>query len=395
MTINTIKRKKPMWKPTATKEIFTYKEIFGFTLIIIMLTFIIFPKGKIEKLIFEDYTNIELSNIYLENLVRITDDDDLRLLLAERYINLGYKNKASSILNFLENKSNKEIKAKVSVLKYQLLKTEYFAKNTTDEKKEVIKIQMKKLLIDGLNSTRDLETIQKIYKEALSMAFVDIAYQAVKKGVLLSNDDKYWLKEAYKQALATSNYKDAQNFALKLYQIDKENKTKWLNEYYNISIGIKDYKSAINSLEMLAKEDTKNSKIYYQKIADILLYVKDYKTAIILLKNLYLQDKSYVWLEKLANVYLMQKNYKEAFNLYYQEFLKEKNPEKRKELFKKSVEILLWNKDYENLKTFIDSYYKEFLYDNRMAKFILKTALATGDPKFAYKIAFDIKEKGL
>ncbi len=386
-----------MWKPTAVKEIFNYKEILGFTLIIIVLSFILFPKGKIEKLIFQEDTNIELSNIYLENLIRITNDDNLRLLLAERYIKLGYKYKAISILDYLEKKADREVISKAKVLRYQILKSEYFAKNTTDNQREQIKTQMRKLLVDSLNSTQDLNTISKIYKEALSMAFVDIAYQITKKAVFLSNKDKYWLKEAYNQALATSNFKDAQKYAFELYNTDKENKIKWLNEYYNISVAIKDYQSAIKSLEILAMEDNKNSKIYYQKAVDVLLYIKDYKSAINLLESLYQRDdiNRYVWLEKMANLYLMEKNYKEAFGLYNQAFLLERNMQKRKELFKKSAEILLWSKDYENLKTFLNLHYKEFLTDKEMAKFILKTALATGDPKFAYKIALDIKERGL
>ncbi|WP_297889977.1 hypothetical protein [Sulfurihydrogenibium sp.] len=397
MNLDIKQKKKPMWKPTATKEIFSYKEIFGFVLVVLIVSFIIFPKGKIEKLVFEEDTNIELSNIYLENLIRITNNDQLRLLLAERYIKLGYKYKAIPILNFLEKSPNKEINSKAKVLRYQILKSEYFAKDTPDDKKELLKIQMKKLLIDSLNSTQNLETIQKIYKEALSMAFIDVAYQSVKKAVVLSKNSKYWLTEAYKQALAISNFKDAQRYATELYRIDKENKVKWLNELYNISVSIKDYTLAIKALEILSIEDRKNSALYNQKIIDILLYTKDYKSALALLKNLYQRDitNRYIWLEKMANIYLMGKNYKEAFNLYNQAFLNEKNPQKRKELFKKAVEILSWSKDFDNLKIFLNSYYQDFLNDKEMAKFILKTALATGDSKFAYKIALEIKERGL
>jgi hypothetical protein len=44
-------------------------------------------------------------------------------------------------------------------------------------------------------------------------------------------------------------------------------------------------------------------------------------------------------------------------------------------------------------KNIISKYYNEFLNDGEMMKFVLKSSLATGDSKFAYKIALDIKQR--
>ncbi|MGB9766764.1 MAG: tetratricopeptide repeat protein [Sulfurihydrogenibium sp.] len=396
MNINSKQKKKYIWKPTATKKIFSYREIIGFTLLVLVSSLVIFPKGKIEKLILTEDTNVELSNIYLENLIRITKDENLMLLLAERYIKLGYKDKAVNLLNFLEKHQNKEVSSNAKILKYQILKTEYFSKNTSEERKEELKSQMRRIILDALNSTSDLTTLEKIYKEALSMAFIDIAYKTTLKAVSISKGNVFWLKEAFKQALATENYKDAQEFSLELYKIDEENRLIWLDKYYNISVVIKDYKSAVYALKLLAEEDKNQEYKYYQKIVDIYLYTKDYSSALNVLNMLYSKDSKnkYLWLDKIAQIYLSRKDYNQAFSLYNQAFLSEKNYQKRKELFKKSAELLLWSKDYERLKVFLSTYYKDFLDDKEMAKFILKTALATGDQKFAYKIALDIKQRG-
>ncbi|WP_028950955.1 tetratricopeptide repeat protein [Sulfurihydrogenibium subterraneum] len=396
MNIDLQKKKKPMWKPTATKEIFSYKEIFGFVLIVVVLSVAIFPKGKIEKLIFQEDTNIDLSNIYLENLIRITDDDNLRLLLAERYINLGYKEKALTILKNLESDSDPEIRSKAKILSYRILKVEYFSKNTSNERQQELIKQMRKILLDSLNSTTNLNTLKDIYNESLSMAFVDIAYKTAMKAVSIKNDDLFWLKQAYAQALATQHYQDAQKLSYRLSKIDKNNSLKWLNEYYNISVAIKDYTSASKALKEMATIDSQHSFTYYKKLVNLYMYVKDYNSALNLVQNLYKTDtvNKSKWLDLMANIYLSQKDYSNAFNAYKEAFLGEKNLSKRKEYFKKSLEILLWSKKYDDLKTFLDSYYKEFLTDPEMAKFILKTSLATGDPKFAYKIALEMKQRG-
>lgn len=396
MNIDLKEKKKPMWKPTVTKEIFSYKEILGFVIVIIILSIVLFPKGKIEKLIFQEDTNIELSNVYLENLVRITEDNNLRLLLAERYINLGYKSKALATLKIVMSDSNPEVRSKAKILSYKILKVEYFSKNTSPERQQELIQQMRNILLDSLNSTTDLNTLKSIYNEALSMAFVDIAYKTAMKAVSMKKDDIFWLKQAYTQALATQHYKDAQNLSYRLSKVDKDNSLKWLNDYYNISIAIKDYNSASKALKEIALIDVKNSFNYYKKLVDLYLYIKDYNSALSLIKDMYKTDtlNKSKWLDLMANVYLSQKDFSNAFNTYKEAFLLEKSLNKRKEYFKKSLEILLWSKRYDDLKTFLDTYYKDFLNDPEMAKFILKTALATGDPKFAYKIALEIKQRG-
>lgn len=120
-----------------------------------------------------------------------------------------------------------------------------------------------------------------------------------------------------------------------------------------------------------------------------------YKSAMEIAKDLILletPDQLY-WLKEFKRLSDIIKEYDESLNFYLQVFNKTNNIEIKKFLFIEIIKIYQAKEDYVSIKNFLSKYHKDFLSDYNMAYFILRTALATGDPKFSSKIASNIKEE--
>jgi tetratricopeptide (TPR) repeat protein len=395
MSLNLLKRKKSMWKPTAIAKFITNREIFGFILIVLFSMILVFPKGKLERLIFEEDSNIALSNMYLESLVKVNPDPSLKLLIAERYIKIGEEKKAIKHLDDLEKSNDPDILGKAKFLRYSILKRKFFSKNISLEEKEYLKNQMKAILEESYKSMMDVKELEKEYKEALSMEFQDLAYEIAIRILHTKPRDIYWLKESYKLAIMLKDYDNAIKFLQKLVIIDKENSFNYNKEIVNVYKAKKDFYGLSNYLEYLYKTDSVNKYYWAKELLNLYSYQKQYNKAISLLEQLYETDTKNkdLWLKQLTDLYLYQKQHEKALNIYLTQLNIEKNPLKRKEYFKTAIEIALWSKNFELAKNIISKYYNEFLNDGEMIKFVLKSSLTTGDPKFAYKIALDIKHR--
>ncbi len=395
MSLNLLKRKKSIWKLTAVAKFITNREILGFILIVLFSMVLVFPKGKLERLIFEEDSNITLSNMYLESLVKVNPDPSLKLLIAERYIKIGEEKKAIKHLDDLEKSNDPNIVGKAKFLRYSILKQKFFSKNVSLEEREYLRHQMKAILGESYKSMIDVKELEREYKEALSMEFQDLAYKIAIKILNINPSNIYWLKENYKLAIMLKDYDNAIRFLQKLVILDKENSFNYNKEIVNVYIVKKDFYSLSNHLEYLYKTDTINKYYWTKELLNLYSYQKQYNKAISLLEQLYKTDAKNkdLWLKQLTDLYLYQKQYEKALNIYLTRLNIEKNPLKRKEYLKKAVEIALWSKNFELAKNIISKYYNEFLNDREMMKFVLKSSLATGDSKFAYKIALDIKQR--
>jgi len=395
MSSNSRKRKKSIWKPTAVAKFITNREIFSFILIVLFGMILVFPKGKLERLIFEENSNITLSNMYLESLVKVNPDPSLKLLIAERYIKIGEDKKAIKHLDDLEKSNDPDILGKAKFLRYSLLKRKFFSKDVSLEEKEYLRNQMKSILEESYKSMIDVKELEKEYKEALSMEFQDLAYKIAIRISHIKPKDIYWLKESYKLAIMLKDYDNAIRFLQKLVILDKENSFNYNKEIVNVYMAKKDFYGLSNYLEYLYKTDSVNKYYWVKELLNLYGYQKQYGKTISLLEQLYKTDAQNkdLWLKQLTDLYLYQKQYEKALNIYLTQLNMEKNPLKRKEYFKKAVEIALWSKNFELAKNIISKYYNEFLNDGEMMKFVLKSSLTTGDSKFAYKIALDIKQR--
>ncbi|MEJ5173210.1 MAG: hypothetical protein WHT47_05800 [Hydrogenothermaceae bacterium] len=375
-----------MWKPTVQGKFVSNGEIFLFSFMVILIMILLFPKGKLEKLVLEyKDSNIELANIYLENLIKINPDQQLKLLLAQRYFEIGNYKRSEEILSELEKSG---LKSEVAFLRYEKLKFLYFSSQDEKEKSVYLK-KMEQLLYESYRESSDLTILEKIFKESLSMNMPHLALEVAKKiSKLKSDKDLKWLETVYKLSLQIEDYKAAVEYLSILKELDRERYGYWLMEHYKVSIAIKDHKTAMkDAIEILNLNPTDTVK---KDIVFLLSKEENPENVVNQLIDRYPSQKLFL-LTSLAETYKVKKEFSKAYHLYLQLFNSSKDFEIRKKLFIEAINILLASKDYESMKQFISENYAEFLKDKETAKFVLKSALATGDPKFAYNIALDIK----
>ena len=77
-------------KSIAQTEIFSNWELLTFVALFIVLGYVFFPKGSIEKYLYSPVdTNYELSKLYLKKLLKIEFNPNLVFLLVDRELKLG------------------------------------------------------------------------------------------------------------------------------------------------------------------------------------------------------------------------------------------------------------------------------------------------------------------
>lgn len=379
-----------MWKPVVRSKFVEIKELILFSAVVISLFYFLYPKGSLEKLIlnYKD-SNLELANIYLENLVSINPDPNLKLLLAQRYSQIGDFQKAEKLLEELEKT---ELRDKAMFLRYERLKTLYFSTQNPDSKSQYYR-KIKALLEEILSISNDIKVLESLYRESVSMDFPDLSLKVAKKLSQIKDDrEVYWLKIVYKHAVGLKDYETALHYADVLARVDKDNHQYWLEEHYRIAIAAGKYDLAIKDIMELAYTN-KDRKGKFKKDMVWLLAkdYPDYERIIYLYMEKYPEERKFLE-DVLVQVYQAKKEYEKAYRLYLKLFNEAKSEKEKKELFVKITDTLLAQGNYDELKIFLQNNYKPYISDPVMAKLILKSALATGDPKFAYTIAKDIKE---
>ncbi len=277
-------------KPTVKIKFFSNLEVAGFFISSLMVISILFPMGKIEELIYTapDF-NIELSEIYLQNLIKVNPDVMLKLAIVERYIKTGKMDTAYQVLTSLKNIRNIKVRAQSLALMYEILKWKYNWADTEQQKRQ-IKRELNRCLSRWIVVNQDPKVLRKIFEELISMEMPDLATKVAKKIFLLK--------------------------------------------------GVKDYKI----------------------------------------------------LRKLSYSYLWKGKYKKAISLMEEIIYTCNDLKMKKIVFKEMLRILLWNKDYQDLKEILLKDAPIFSRDEDMTFFCLKIALSTGDPYFTRKLLLRILE---
>ena len=268
-------------KPFVRIKFFSNMEIMGFFVSSIMVASLLFPMGKIEELIFNapDF-NIELSEIYLRNLIKVNPDTRLKLAIAQRYIKTGKIDMAYDILVSLRNLKNPDLIKRSLGLEYEILKWKYlWAKD--EAQKALIKKQIVHCVKKRIIFVSSAKALFPLFDELISFEMPRLAMLVAKR-----------------------------IFALK------------------------------------GKKDAR-------------------------------------LLEKLADAFLWKGEYKKSITLYEEIISIQKEASEKKKMFKKMVRILMWNKDYKDLKRIIPKYISQFSDDEDIIFFCLRIALSTGDPYFA------------
>lgn len=378
-----------MWKPVVNSRFISYGELVFFILTVISFLYFLFPKGKIEKLALEYRgQNIQLANIYLENIIRINPDPNLKLLLAKRYFDLGNTEKAEKILSELEDTA---IKDRVLMVRYEMLKRVYFKDEKPEDKKRVY-LEMEKLLKEILKKTTDPLMIEQVYTESISMAFYHLTLESARKiSIYKNNTDLKWLKSVYQHAIELKDYQTALEYIEKIKKLDTQNYTYWLKEEYNIATFTRNIDVAVRDALMLCDLEPQNTGKYKRDLVYLLHNVPDYEKTIkqyILLNPI----KESFLLDILVELYILNKQYAKALNIYIQVYSESTDSRKKNEYYQKIIKMMLANQMFDMLKSFIRDNYKNHIADSKLAKLSIKAALAAGDTDTAYNIAKQVKE---
>lgn len=341
-------------KLTVKSKFFSIKEIIIYTLIFTGFSVILFPKGKLEEYaLSQEKSNITLYVIYIRNLLKIKDDDIIRLHLVGSLTQAGEFQEAELEAQKLLNTRYRD---KAYVALYRIEKAKFFAKKDGDVQK------MQTYLLGAIKSANEKELLIEINREAISMNLPFVVMVSAEKLYQITGNIE-WLKQAYRYAIALMDVEKALLYASELYRKDVSNGKKYVNDAVYIVKNNKEGRSIIQKLS------GKLDKGFYAELTRGLLTTPQPGLAL---------NIEIIELKEYEKLFLQARSYKD-----------------RRVLFTKIVQMYLWKEDYDGLKKFIRMYYMEFAKDEEVSKLVLKSALATGDPTFAREIAEGIKKEVL
>ncbi len=338
-------------KLTVKSKFFSIKEIIIYILIFTGVSVMLFPKGKLEEYsLTQEKSNIALYVIYIRNLLKIKDDDIIRLHLVGSLTQAGEFQEAELEAQKLLNTRYRD---KAYMALYRIEKAKFFAKKGGDVQK------MQTYLLEAIKSTNEKELLIEINREAISMNLPFVVMVSAEKLYQITGNVE-WLKQAYRYAIALMDVEKALLYASELYRKDVSNRRNYVNDAVYI---VKNNKEARDTLQ---KVSGKLDKSFYAELTKGLLTTPQPVLAL------------NIGIKEYEKLFLQARSYKD-----------------RKVLFTKIVQMYLWKEDYDGLKKFIRMHYMEFAKDEEVLKLVLKSALATGDPFFAREIAEGIKKEVL
>jgi len=216
------------WKQIANVKIFSNWELLVFVIVFLLLSVVLFPKGRLEDIILngKEY-NYELSRIYIERLLKIEFKPELLFSLIEKDMCLGKYKEALHYLKFYEKElySRKEIKEKAIFYRYLILKAEFFSSKFNSERGK-LKEKIKSLLLELAKFSKK-ETLEKVFKESLSMNLPQVALRVSEQLALLTGEIR-WRQEAFRLSLSLSMWEKALQHLLVLMEEDTKSKEKYL-----------------------------------------------------------------------------------------------------------------------------------------------------------------------
>lgn len=344
MSESRLKERLEYLKSIAQTEIFTNWELLTFLALFIVLGYVFFPKGKIEKFLSSpEDTNYELSRIYLEKLLKISSNPKLVFILVEREIGLGdYKIALKTLDKYREVFMKTEKEEEYLKLRYKILKKLYFSK-IDKTKREKIKLEMEEVL-EKIAEKGTLKDKEFVYREAISMDMPKLALKTSEE-IAVQTGKIVWYRRALKLALALKKW----NEALKIVNQIAEKDPKFLKEGLIISQTAKDKES-------------------FRKFAQKLI-----ESGKFTLKDL----KSIVFFE------LSQRDYSSA-EKFCIKALKKRTDRNTVDF---CLKVALWTKDYREVKKIIAESFNRFRNDREMLEEFLKVARMVNDRELQLKLA--------
>ncbi|NPA42111.1 MAG: hypothetical protein GXO18_07565 [Aquificae bacterium] len=332
-------------KRLALIDAFPTRDLIAFIALFFLIMVFIFPGWNLKDLLSKgEKTNLRLYVKYLEALTTIHTSPQLLEALANGYADLGMEEKALEVIESLKAYPNTEDKA--LKVKYRILKRRFFSTQDPQER-DRIHGDLGRTLRAIMLKTNDQRTLSWIYEESISMDLQEVALETALKLANLTQDPK-WKEEALRKAFSLGKYQEALRIGESI-----ENKDSYiLLTLFRSAVALKDYEKAKKYLTLFLERNPSQIREYARDL--IWLTVKSGQNP------------------RPTLIRLVEST---------------KDPTLKKELIKLSIEYALGRKDYQFAKYLIDKYATDFVGDKGFTKFLLRSALATGDPEFAGEVA--------
>ncbi|GAB6077475.1 hypothetical protein [Hydrogenobaculum acidophilum] len=328
-------------------KVFSYKEIFGLLVFIVLIAYILFPEHYIlETLNKFNIGGNYIKKLYIENLIKHHEisDDILEKMLLYYIKTYKYKEAKSLLLSVKKGHYNLKI---LPLLEYYILKEEYFSIKDS-QKRALIREKMSKDLIDYMRKNPTIDAITTVYGESLRMDLKQAQALALYKLAYYTNDINI-IKKAIAMAIYLNDKKELNVLINKLMRMkNKTNKEKIL---------IYDICSYLNYGACVSK--------YFQELEKDKSFIKNHYSDIIM---------NYVKARDIKGI-------ENTISLLPQSL--------KMKAIEESITFSIWNKDYSLAKLLILRYI-HFSKEPDFVNFMIKNAIATGDLAFEKRVGSEV-----
>jgi len=339
-------------------KVITYAEIIGLILVFIAVLVLLYPKKMLEKQLLAESSNYDLTETYLENMLRIEPSNRaLMFQMAHMAYKRGKLDLALRLVNLLLKDASKTEKDSLYRLEYYILKQEYlYAKSSRQAsiKPQLISLKNK---IHSFDLSKESER-KFWFDEMLWLKDYKRALDLSNKIVSMVPKNTYWLSQRYELAVRLGREDIMHRVLSELLLTDKDNHLYWLRQALKLA------------------KDTKNLKeeaIYEAELDGVTL-----ETSLIKKAKLALQSGLYL----------------QASDSYMMLYEHTDNQEKRKEYLLKALDILLQGDLVQERIETIQSVEDDFLNDPEMMKYFLHTYLAADKLDLAVALSHKLLQKG-
>ncbi len=329
-------------------ESFSARDIVAFVFLFVAVMVVLFPAGRLERIILkEDRLNTFLHIKYLEALSEVNPSPDILEALAKAYASTGRRDKALEVAEALGRFPDARLRA--LRIGYEILKHEYFQAKDRNRKRE-LEGKLRRLLLKVAVLEKTKGRLERTYREGSAMGFHRVALFTAQKLARISGDEG-WLQKAIDHALILRDYSTALALARSIKSEDL--RTKVLT--YRIYSRLNEHRNALRNLKSIMLSDSEARVLY--------------------LSDLF-------WLAEKAG--------EDVFSFLVDLIERTRDRTDKKMLIMGGIRYYIGKQMYDRVKELTLRYGAEYPQDIAYTKFILKMALATGDPSFAGEIASKI-----
>jgi hypothetical protein len=339
----------------------SYKEILLIFITFSLILIFLFPKEILKEKLLQEESNYDLSVLYLQNIMRHDKlDEKFVMLLALRSEQTRKYDLALKLTELLLNSKDTKIQREATLLRYRLLKEEYFYQKAKNDTKAIQELKRELVhLFDTIMRNRyyTKKEIVHWYWESLFLSQNDYSLLLLQELLKEGDKDIKLYMEGFYLAQKLGKKEEALYFIHKLQEADKKNRDKWLqSEYYFLL----------------------NNNYKHQAEKFLVQHAK----------------KSREWQMRLARFYMANSKHKRAFDVYKKLFQTSMSIAQKKRYFILAIKSLEAGNYMREASNFAALYEDMFINSKHMRTFILKLYLRSNELQKATNYSKKILAKG-